>query len=65
MDYSVKALILLNTNFNTSEFNDLMYENVKPGIIEDIGAVIEEDPTLCGHIDGDRTFRFLPDYKVL
>ena len=65
MDYNVKTRILLNTNFNTSEFNDLMYENVKPGIIEDIKSVIEEDPTLCGYIDGDLTFRFLPDYKVL
>ena len=65
MDYNVKTRILLNTNFNTSEFNDLMYENVKPGIIEDIKSVIEEDPTLCGYIDGDLTFRFLSDYRIL
>ena len=65
MDYIVKTRILLNTNFNISEFNDLMYEDAKPHIIEDIKSVIEEDPTLCGYIDGDLTFRFLPNYKVL
>ena len=65
MDYVVKTRILLNTNFNISEFNDLMYEDAKPDIIEDIKSVIEEDPPLCGYIDGDLTFRFLSNYKVL
>ena len=65
MDYIVKTRILLNTNFNISEFNDLMYEDAKPYIIEDIKSVIEEDPPLCGYIDGDLTFRFLSNYKVL
>ena len=64
MDYNVKTRILLDTNFNTSEFNDLMYESTKPHIIEDIKSVIEEDPTLCGYIDGDLTFCFLSNYKV-
>ena len=64
MDYNVKTRILLNTNFNTSEFNDLMYESTKPHIIEDIKSVIEEDPTLPQYIDGDLTFCFLSNYKV-
>lgn len=65
MDYNVKTRILLDTNFNTREFNDLMYESAKPRIIEDIKSVIEKDPTLPQYIDGDLTFRFLPDYKIL
>ena len=65
MDYNVKTRILLDTNFNAGEFNDLMYESTKPHIIEDIKSVIEEDPTLPQYIDGDLTFRFLSDYKVL
>lgn len=65
MDYNVKTRILLATNFNTREFNDLMYESAKPRIIEDIKSVIEKDPTLPQYIDGDLTFRFLPDYKIL
>lgn len=64
MDYNVKTRILLNTNFNTSEFNDLMYESTKPHIIEDIKSVIEEDPTLPQYIHGDLTFCFLSNYKV-
>ena len=64
MDYNVKTRILLNTNFNTNEFNDLMYESTKPHIIEDIKSVIEEDPTLPQYIDGDLTFCFLSNYKV-
>ena len=65
MDYNVKTRILLDTNFNAGEFNDLMYESTKPHIIEDIKSVIEEDPTLPQYIDGDLTFRFLSNYKVL
>ncbi len=65
MDYNVKTRILLDTNFNTREFNDLMYESAKPRIIEDIKSVIEKDLTLPQYIDGDLTFRFLPDYKIL
>ena len=65
MDYNVKTGILLNTNFNTREFNDLMYESAKPRIIEDIKSVIENDPTLPQYIDGDLTFRFLSDYRIL
>lgn len=65
MDYVVKTRILLNTNFNIREFNDLMYEEAKPDIIEDIKSVIEEDPILCGYIDGNLIFRFLSNYKVL
>lgn len=65
MDYNVKTRILLDTNFNAGEFNDLMYESTKPHIIEDIKSVIEEDPTLPQYIDGNLTFRFLSDYKVL
>lgn len=65
MDYNVKTGILLDTNFNTREFNDLMYESAKPRIIEDIKSVIEKDPTLPQYIDGDLTFRFLSDYRIL
>ena len=65
MDYVVKIRILLNTNFNIREFNDLMYEEAKPDIIEDNKSVIEEDPILCGYIDGNLIFRFLSNYKVL
>ena len=65
MDYNVKTRILLDTNFNTREFNDLMYESAKPRIIEDIKSVIEKDPTLPQYIDGDLTFRFLSDYRIL
>ena len=65
MDYNVKTRVILNTNFNTSECNDLMYESAKPHIIEDIKSVIEEDPTLPQYMDGDLTFRFLCDYRVL
>lgn len=65
MDYNVKTKILLATNFNTSEFNDLMYESAKPEIIEDIKSVIEQDSTLPGYIHEDLTFRFLSNYKVL
>lgn len=65
MDYSVKTRILLATNFNTREFNDLMYESAKPHIIDEIKSVIEVDPTLPQYIDGNLTFRFLPDYKIL
>ena len=65
MDYNVKTRILLDTNFNTREFNDLMYESAKPCMIADIKSVIEADPTLPQYIDGDLTFRFLPDYKIL
>ena len=65
MDYNVKTRILLDTNFNTREFNDLMYESAKPRIIEDIKSVIENDPTLPQYIDGDLTFRFLSDYRIL
>ena len=65
MDYNVKTRILLDTNFNTREFNDLMYESAKPRIIEDIKSVIENDPTLLQYIDGDLTFRFLSDYRIL
>lgn len=65
MDYSVKTRVLLGTNFNTAEFNVLMYENAKPFIIEDIKSVIEEDSTLPQYIDGDLTFRFLNNYDVL
>lgn len=39
MDYNVKTRILLDTNFNAGEFNDLMYESTKPHIIEDIKSV--------------------------
>ena len=59
MDYSVKTRILLGTNFNTAEFNTLMFESTQPYIIDDIKSVIEEDPTLPQYIDGDLTFRFL------
>ena len=52
MDYNVKTRILLAANFNTREFNDLMYESAKPRIIEDIKSVIEADPTLPQYIDG-------------
>ena len=65
MDYNVKTGILLNTNFNTREFNDLMYESAKPRIIEEIKSVIEADPTLSQYIDGDLTFCFLSDYRIL
>ena len=65
MDYNVKTGILLNTNFNTREFNDLMYESAKPHMIEEIKSVIEADPTLPQYIDGNLTFRFLSDYKIL
>lgn len=65
MDYNVKTRILLAMNFNTSEFNDLMYESAKPEIIEDIKSVIEQDSTLPKYIDEDLTFRFLSNYKVL
>lgn len=65
MDYNVKTGILLNTNINTREFNDLMYESAKPRIIEGIKSVIEKDPTLPQYIDGDLTFRFLSDYRIL
>lgn len=65
MDYSVKTRVLLGTNFNTAEFNVLMYESAKPFIIEDIKSVIEEDSTLPQYIDGDLTFRFLNNYDVL
>ena len=34
-------------------------------IIEDIKSVIEKDPTLPQYIDGDLTFRFLSDYRIL
>ena len=65
MDYSVKTRILLGTNFNTAEFNTLMFESTKPFIIVDIKSVIEEDPTLPQYIDGDLTFRFLNNCDVL
>ena len=65
MDYNVKTRVILNTNFNTSECNDLIYESAKPHIIEDIKSVIEEDPTLPQYIDGNLTFCFLCDYRVL
>ncbi|NBH36418.1 hypothetical protein D3Z58_23580 [Clostridiaceae bacterium] len=65
MDYNVKTGILFNTNFNTREFNDLMYESAKPHMIDDIRSVIEEDPTLPQYIDGNLTFHFLPDHKIL
>ena len=65
MDYNVKTRILLDTNFNTREFNDLMYESAKPRIIEDIKSVIETDSTLPQCIDGNLTFRFLSDYRIL
>ena len=65
MDYNVKTGILIYTNFNTREFNDLMYESAKPHIVENIKAVIEKDPTLSQYIDGDLTFRFLSDYRIL
>ena len=65
MDYNVKTGILIYTNFNTREFNDLMYESAKPHIVEDIKSVIEKDPTLSQYIDGDLTFRFLSDYRIL
>ena len=65
MDYNVKTRVILNTNFNTSECNDLIYESAKPHIIEDIKSVVEEDPTLPQYIDGDLTFCFLCDYRVL
>ncbi len=57
MDYHVKTKVLLGTNFNTAEFNALMFESTKPFIMEDIKSVIEEDPTLPQYIDGDLTFR--------
>lgn len=65
MDYSVKTRILLGTNFNTAEFNALMYESAKPFMIEDIKSVIEADPTLPKYINGDLTFRFLSNYDVI
>ena len=65
MDYNVKTGILIYTNFNTGEFNDLMYESAKPRIVEDIKSVIEKDSTLFQYIDGDLTFRFLSDYRIL
>lgn len=65
MDYNVKTRILLAANFNTREFNDLMYESAKPHMIDDIKSVIEADPTLPQYIDGNLTFRFLSDYKIL
>ena len=65
MDYNVKTRILLAANFNTREFNDLMYESAKPYMIDDIKSVIEADPTLPQYIDGNLTFRFLSDYKIL
>lgn len=46
MDYNVKTGILIYANFNTREFNDLMYESAKPRIVEDIKSVIEKDSTL-------------------
>ena len=33
MDYIVKTGILIYTNFNIREFNDLMYESAKPHIV--------------------------------
>lgn len=65
MDYNVKTRIWLATNFNTRDSNDLMYDDAKPRIIEDIKSVIEADPTLPQHIDGNLIFRFVPDYKIL
>lgn len=65
MDYHVKTKVLLGTNFNTAEFNALMFESTKPFIMDDIKSVIEEDPTLPQYIDGDLTFRFLGNYDVL
>ena len=34
-------------------------------MIDDIRSVIEADPTLPQYIDGNLTFRFQPDYKIL
>mgnify|MGYP006990211209 CR=1 FL=1 len=34
-------------------------------MIEEIKSVIEADPTLPQYIDGNLTFRFQPDYKIL
>lgn len=65
MDYSVKTRVLLGTNFNTVEFNALMFESAKPFIIEDMKSVIEGDPTLPEYIDGDLTFRFLENCDVI
>ena len=65
MDYIVKTGILIYTNFNIREFNDLMYESAKPHIVEDIKSVIEKDSALPQYIDGDLTFRFLSDYRIL
>ncbi len=65
MDYNVKTGILIYTNFNTREFIDLMYESAKPRIVEDIKSVIEKDSILFQYIDGDLTFRFLSDYRIL
>ena len=42
-----------------------MYESTNPHIIEGIKSVIEGDPALPQYMDGDLTFRFLCDYRVL
>ncbi len=47
MDYNVRTKVLLGTNFNDSEFNELMWESAKPHFIQDIKFVIEQNETLC------------------
>ena len=65
MDYKVKMKVMLDTNFNTGEFNELMYDSSKQHFIEDIKSILEEDEALSQYIDGDVTFCFLPHYKIL
>lgn len=65
MDYNVKTQVRLGTNFNTADFNALLYESAQPFMIEDIKSVIEADPTLSEYIDGDLTFRFLENYDIV
>ena len=65
MDYNVKTKVLLEIDFNTEEFNVLMYESAKPYIIDDIKSIIKEDTILSRYIDGDLTFCFESHYKIL
>ena len=56
MEYSIKTRVLLDTHFNDSEFNVLMWDSTKPYMIEDIRSIFEKDPILSAYIDGTMSF---------
>lgn len=62
-DYEVNTSILIDTNFDDRECNELMFREMKPKIAKEISALFEKDESLSEHIASTLNFKF-KGYKV-